>query len=248
MRTASVLIKELPAYRHYCFVSGLKANGYRVTKYPLTNPEPSDVLVLWNRHGSNEHYIRVYERAGATVLISENGYIGPTRALAKSHHNGAGEWYVGEEDRWSKLGIETTPWREDGDFILVLPQRGMGEPGVAMPRNWLPAMVNNLRAMTDRPIRVRKHPGQNDTVPLINDLHGAWAAVTWGSGAGIKAIVHGIPVFYNMNKWIGALAARSEFDIENPYLGDRTEMLRRMAWAQWTSEELESGEAFRWLV
>lgn len=246
MRVASVLLKQQPTYRHHCFVTGLKQAGYSVIYRPQHNPSPQDVLVVWNRHPFHEKIITGYEKAMATVLIAENGYIGNTKAIAKNYHNGAGSWYQGETDRWSQLGIELAPWREDGDHILVLPQRGMGSQGVAMPRNWLASTLHHLSMTTDRPVRVRKHPGQNQCVPLEDDLKGAWAAVTWGSGAAIKAIVAGVPVFHNMRNWIGAPAASTKVsDIENPFLGDRLPMLQRMAWAQWTLPEIESGEPFR---
>lgn len=246
MKVASVLLKQQPTYRHHCFVTGLKAVGYSVIYRAQHKPNPGDVLVVWNRHQFQEKVIADYEKAGGIVLIAENGYIGSTKAIARSFHNGAGTWYQGEEDRWAKLGIELAPWREDGDHILVLPQRGMGSPGVAMPRNWLASVLLHLSNVTKRPVRVRKHPGQNQCISLEDDLKGAWAAVTWGSGAGIKSIVAGVPVFHTMGKWIGASAATTNLsDIENPYLGDRLPMLQRLAWAQWTLPEIESGEPFR---
>lgn len=117
-----------------------------------------------------------------------------------------------------------------------------------MPRNWLNNILPRLAKTTGRPIKVRKHPGKNPTVPLEEDLNNAWAAVIWASGAGIKAICEGIPVFYDYKNWIGAKAATCNFDIEKPYLGDRMEMLHRLSWAQWTWDEIENGEPFKWLL
>lgn len=246
MRVASILLKQQPAYRHYCFVSGLRKVGFNVINRHQNDPKPGDVLVLWNRHPFQEHIATQYERAGATVLIAENGYIGNTKAIAEGYHNGAGKWHVGEEDRWGKLGIGVRPWRKDGDFILVLPQRGMGSQGIAMPRNWLANTLLQLSKITKRPVRIRKHPGQADCIPIEEELKGAWAAVTWASGAGIKAIVEGVPVFCGLRNWVGAQAASLNLhNIEDPYLGDRMPMLRRLAWAQWTYAEIENGEPFR---
>lgn len=246
MKVASVLLKQQPVYRHHCFVTGLKNAGYTVIHQPQHNPTSDDVLVVWNRHPFQERIIREYEKKGAVILIVENGYIGNTKAIAKSFHNGAGKWHQGEEDRWLKLGVELSPWRQDGDHILVLPQRGMGSQGVAMSRTWLANTLLQLGKTTNRPVRIRKHPGQNACVPLEEDLKNAWAAVTWGSGAGIKSIVAGIPVFHGLRDWIGAGAASTELsNIESPFMGDRLPMLRRLAWAQWTLPEIESGEPFR---
>ena len=108
-------------------------------------------------------------------------------------------------------------------------------------------MVKRLQQITDRPIVVRKHPGAAKSDPWP-DLEGAWCAVTWGSGAAIKAMVAGIPVFHEMLNWIGAPAARfGVSNIEDCLTGDRERMLHRLSFAQWSLDEISSGEAFAWL-
>ena len=52
----------------------------------------------------------------------------------------------------------------------------------------------------------------------------------------------------DLKEWIGAPAATCNWDIERPYLGDRDVMLHRLSWAQWTWDEISSGEAFKWLL
>lgn len=254
MKHAAVLIREAPHYRHDAFLRGLARCGYRVERGPKDHPEPGDVLVIWNRYAHWEAQALRYEGAGATVLVAENGWIGSDEkgrqlyALCRSNHNGAGTWEVGPEDRWSRLGIDLKPWREDGEHILVLPQRAFGARGVAMPEGWGDDVAARLRAVTDRPVIVRPHPGNVQPKPEP-DWKNCWAAVTWASGAGIKAIVAGIPVFHELPRWIGAPAARHGIEgIEAPFLGDRLPMLRRLAWAQWTVDEIADGEPFEWLL
>jgi len=245
---ANVLLHSSSYYRKHVYKEGLAACGYSIIEDHNHRPSQDDVLLIWNRSKNREHVAKRYEDAGARIYVTENGYIGKTKTLAIGHHSGAGEWYVGEEDRWSQLGVEVSEWRNDGEHVLVLPQRSIGEPGVAMPRDWVDRVTKTLQKATDRPIRVRKHPGKDKTQKptLEDDLEGAWASVTWGSGAGIKSIIAGVPVFYQLARWVGATAARSEFDIENPWRGDRMPMLHRLAWGQWTWDEIRSGEAFRW--
>ncbi len=247
-KTANILLHHSPYYRLHVFSEGLRKNGFTVITSKTYKPTSDDVLLIWNRNAPHERIAKLYEGAGATVLVTENGYIGKTKALAKWHHSGAGDWYVGGEDRWSRVGIDVSSWREDGDHILVLPQRSIGELGVAMPRNWENNILPRLKKLTNRPIRLRKHPGKNPAISLEEDLKNAWAAVVWASGAGIKAICAGIPVFYDYSKWIGADAGTCTFEIEKPYLGDRKKMLHKLAWAQWNWSEIESGEAFRCLL
>lgn len=248
---AALLIDRGPRERWEAFATGLRHLGYRVTDKPNQNPLKTDLLVVWNRH-RHDAWAQKYEQAGAAVIVAENGYVGCDEnqwtyyALALNHHNGAGRWFVGEGDRWSKLGIALASWREDGENILVLAQRGIGPSGVAMPRTWPQYITGRLRSVTKRNVVVRLHPKQ-ERPPI--DFTRCWAAVTWGSGAAIKALVAGIPVFHEMPNWIGGPAARFGIDdLENPFVGDRAPMLHRMSWAQWSLGEIASGEPFRLLL
>lgn len=250
---ACVLLRQGPAYRREKFVEGVARAGYAVQERPLPKPEPGDLLVMWNRYSGEEGLARNYQSSGADIVVAENGYIGTDDeggklfALSRNYHNGAGEWNQGPQGRWK---TELKPWRKDGDFILLLPQRGIGPVGVAMPSAWLDAARRRLQELTKRPVRIRRHPGPSKTDPY-EDLKGAWAAVTWGSGAGLKALLAGYPVFSDFGKWIGLPAASSFMPwtkIEEPFLGDRLPMFERLAWAQWSLKEIASGEAFIWLL
>jgi hypothetical protein len=69
--------------------------------------------------------------------------------------------------------------------------------------------------------------------------------VTWASGAGIKALLAGVPVFHEFDRWIGApAAARLAGDIESCNIPSRGELWRRVSWAQWSLAEIGSGEGF----
>lgn len=250
---AWLTVRTEPAWRRDAFASGLEAAGYRVTSNSIEAPAPEDVIVTWNRQGSFHESACRFERAGAMVLVAENGYLGredqrggPWYAIARNQHNGAGVWPVGDGSRWASWGIKLAPWRPISDgHVLVLPQRGIGPSGVAMPQGW----ADRLKIDTDRPVRVRAHPGRAEIKPLDDDLSGAWCCVTWGSGAAIKALLAGIPVFHAMPDWIGGPAARLlERDVSEPFIGDRLPMFERMAWAQWTLAEIAAGDPFRRLL
>jgi hypothetical protein len=120
-----------------------------------------------------------------------------------------------------------------------------------MPREWSYATGRALPLRTKRPIRLRRHPGHAKTEPY-DDLRNAHAAVTWGSGAAIKALAFGVPVFHAFPRWIGAPSALSldGSDLEAPLCDDdaRLAMFRRLAWAQWPMADIVSGEAFSWLL
>lgn len=259
MPTALCVIRNEASYRKEFFIEGLKRNGYKIATDINHAPKPDDVLVAWNRHSSHDVHARRFEAAGATVIVAENGFVGKDAgghklyAMCLGHHLGRGTWRVGEADRWTPLGIELKPWRTTGTHILVLAARGIGERGVAQPRSWPTDIAARLAKVTKRPIKVRLHPGiqlrLNDAVMPPLDLEDCWACVTWGSGAGIKSTIAGVPVFHELDGWIGAGAARFGIeDLEAPFMGDRLPMLRRMAWAQWSAAEIATGEPIKWLL
>lgn len=174
-----------PHYGREMFLAGLRAAGCDLVSAPVANPGSADALLIWNRRPHEEHFARRYEAAGAKVVIVENGFLNADGkppnffAISLSHHLGAGTWHVGEENRWPKIGLDLKPWRTDGEHVLILPQRSIGELGVAMPQNWIADVVARLRRKTNRPIRVRFHPGKRPHPPLEPDIAAAWAVVTW---------------------------------------------------------------------
>lgn len=262
-----MLLRPDPSFRLAAFRQGLEARGFEVITTPRKEIAAGDVLVIWNRQ-LHETTARRFERAGAKVLIAENGYLGREwqgsvwYALSLGHHNGAGAWPMSDSQfatdiatdasrRWDGLGVDVDNWRPDGDEIVILAQRGIGEPGVREPHGWSMRMLRILREAQQRPVRVRTHPGESKLVRSLDaDLANAWCCVTWASGAALKAIVMGVPVFHGFANWIGASAARSldPRAIESPFRGDRLPMLRRLAWAMWSIEEISSGEPFRCLL
>lgn len=255
MRRALCLIREAPCYRRDSFERGLRAVGFHLTRQ-LSDPRPGDLLCIWNRYGHFEEVAEKFERAGARVVVAENGYIGQDDqgrqlyAIAEGQHNVAGSWHIGNGGRFARLGIEPRPWRQDGKHILVTAQRGIGSKLMASPRGWAEDVARRLKERTTREVRIRPHPGNKAPAkPLEEDLRDCWAVVTWASGAAVKALIAGIPVFYCAPHWILEGAARKGIDdIESPWMGDRTPHLERMAYAQFTVDEIASGEPFRLLL
>lgn len=246
---ASILFRAGRHYRADAFARGLVRHGYTVSTGHHRHPRETDLLVVWNRTMVSDRAAATYERAGARVVVAENGYLDRLAgekhyALALGHHNGVGRWFVGDEPRFR---IENEPLRELGPGpVLVLPQRGIGEKGVAMPPAWPRTIVERLKGM-GRPVIVRKHPGHGRIrqSPLESDLERAACVVTWGSGAGIKAIRAGVPTFYELDGWIGGCAATRLADsMDRCDIPDRGELWRRVSWGQWALVDIESGEAF----
>lgn len=243
MQRAFIGLREQPHYRRDAFAAGAKRVGYEPQFGLTTKPNANDLLVIWNRFGPSGNAANAFERVGAPVLVAENGYLGNDfagdrwYAISRSHHNGAGTWNNYGPARWDNIGVDLAPFRTKGSELVLLPQRGIGEAGVAMPRNWI---SEKTHAVT----RVRRHPGQHTCTPLQQDLANAYAVYTWGSGAAIKALAWGIPVYSDMPNWIVSDACAAFGAPLNLCSRTRLQTFRRMAWAMWRLSEIESGFAF----
>lgn len=265
---AVCLLRPAPVYRRDAVMVGLRAAGYEVhTKLP---PKlcASDILVSWNRYGVPDQQAHMVERAGGRAVIMENGYLGKDLAgdswyaMSIGHHAGRGRWPFCDEPagywdmaagtgaaaRWDDLGVQLAPWREPGGETIVLHQRGIGEHGIASPHRWAEDLTPRIKRA-----RMRVHPGAGNTTSLEHDVRHASEVITWASGAALRCLTLGIPVWYAMPGWIGAPAALPLADRAlglQPLRDDfaRLAMFRRLAWAQWRLSEIESGHAFRTLL
>lgn len=254
---ALCLVRPQPPYRRDAFEKGLRKAGYTLVEsgHPSSR---EDLLIIWNRYGSGESMASTWERSGGTVIVCENGYLGRDAddrqyyALGVHGHNGNGWFPVGDGDRFSDLHIAVRPWRilggSDG-HVVVRGQRGIGIPKVASPPSWHDETARVLRKAQPRPVRVIPHPGNVDPKPTHEEeLAGAHSCVIWSSATGIRALVLGIPVFYDSPCWVGSTAAKklNGGSIEEPLMDDQLRLmaLHQMSWGQRSVAEIESGEPF----
>lgn len=240
-------------------MDGLKAAGYDIVG--ACDPKPGDVLLIWNRYQPLEQLANNWEARGGTVLVAENGYWGTDDkgiqyyALAKHGHNGSGNWPKRDDSnpdpwRWHALRTELAEWRTTGDHVLVCGQRSIGSKQMASPPGWAEETAAKLMKMTDRKIRIRQHPGRDKSVnrSLADDLRNAWVCVIWSSGCGVEALIRGIPVIYQAQWWICKHAARPFLgDVNEPHTPLRLPSLSRMAFAQYSINEITSGLPFELL-
>lgn len=252
MKRALITLRDTPHYRREAFEAGFKALGYTLVKR-LDDPKPGDAVCFWNLVPGTEKVAEQFRKAGASVIVTENGYLTPPGqpgmyAISRDGHCGSGSFPVGDDSRWRALGVPLKPWRSDGKHILVVGQRGIGSRLMASPHCWHQKIAAKLQTVTRRPIVVRPHPGAHGRGrPLADDLRNAWAVVVWSSACGVQALVEGIPVFYAAPHWICSAAAPrltlNPEQIETRQVGDidRLSALERMAWGQWTYQEIATG-------
>ncbi len=221
-------LRPNPHYRREAFDAGLRAAGLQES-----DSASCDVLLIWNRYGTLQSLADKVEARGGRVLVAENATWGNDfsggqwYSIWPRFHNRADCIRYGGPERWDSLGIVLEPWREYGDEIVGLQQRGIGPRGT--PTNWNPPGCT----------RIRKHPGTRPCIPLERDLANAREVRTWGSGAAVKALMWGIRCRSYMPNWCG--------EQDNSEVG-RLEMLRRLAWSQWSLAEIQRGDPFRWII
>ncbi|MCK5446246.1 MAG: hypothetical protein KAI73_11535, partial [Rhodospirillaceae bacterium] len=189
--------------------------------------------------GAGHNVAKIFERNGLKVLIAENASWGNAFAgqrwyhMARNFHNSQGRFYIGEDARFDRLGIDLKPWRITPGETIILPQRGIGTDPIRMPNGFARKAVKRHGG------RVRRHPGKRKTLSLEDDLVACSKVITWGSGAAIKALRMGIPCISYMPNWIGEQDNTDQ---------DRLRMFRELAWAQWRHKEIENGTAFDYLL
>lgn len=220
------------------FVTGIERHGYKAEIGFPDRIGPKDLLITWNRINMGDMVARKFTELGRPVIVAENAAWGNSflgchwYSLARTFHNTTDRVPYFGPHRWDSMGVYISPFRTEGETV-ILPQRGIGSAPTRMPNGW------GLDAQRRHGGRIRPHPGKLKGVDLAKDLASCGKVVTWGSGAAIKALMMGIPVTSEMPNWIG-----EQDNTEN----GRLAMFRRLAWAQWHTMEIQSGEPFACLL
>ena len=265
MRTAWVTLRHQPPYRSDAFAEGFEGMGFKVKMaHPAENSvKPEDVVVTWNLNPRYRAAAHEAKRAGAALVVAENGYI-PARgttehyyALARDGHNGSGSWFVGEADRWAPLQRYSQPWQRNPDgHILICDQRGIGSELMKCPRPFYEPLIPKLERIFARHdkkrrpnFRLRAHPGRHKSnLTLAEDMQGARAVVTWASNAANEALLMGYPAFRVAPFHVNEATLTDLSLLPDPPDTDREAGFKKLAWAQWALHEIGDGTAFRWLL
>ena len=175
-----------------------------------------------------------------------------------------------DNTRWQsisdRLNIRLNEYRTTGDHILICLQRvdGWSMCGTDV-QVWLNSTVDEIRKYSNRPIVVRKHPGDRRQAQLhfsnqykvstnhnlIDDLQNCWATVTYNSSPGIASLIYGVPVFVTdaepkqSQTWP---ACNTDLKlIDNPIMYDRTGWINKISQSHWNDDEVASGQAWMFI-
>jgi len=258
MKLCYLAMRVQQAHKREAIVEGFDALGYRQVNHPDQLVGEEILYVTWNLHGKLDQTSKIIAKGGI-VIVCENPYIKADvdgreyLAMAVNGHNGSGLIPQGEEDRLSRFGINPKPWRDGGDHILVIGQRGIGSPTMKSPPNWGERIAETLERSQDLPVIHRPHPGriqQTEQEPLEKQLAGAACIVMWASNCATTALLDGIPVFYSAPHCVLQKGCRQGLMVEEPLKSSvaRKQAFWDLSYAQWNLDEIKSGEAFTRLM
>lgn len=174
------------------------------------------------------------------------------------------------EENWQRIRqhyrMDLRDWRTQGEHILFCLQRPQGWSMRGRDlMQWLDRTFQEVRRHSDRPIRLRWHPGDwknfpqgldltaygvtmsEPGVPLQQDLQNCWAVVCHNSTPSAVAVIEGIPAFITDDPGYcqaGEVANTDFARIESPVLFDREHWIRKIAQCHWSFEDLRSGRCW----
>jgi hypothetical protein len=279
------------------FAQGVNAAGDQGIIESNMTYQPSDVAVIlgWvHEHGKTAAHLQFRKEilegqrasGGRTVIADSNLFLyknksNPGYWLRYSYDGifaNTGEYCDQSPDpeRWATIQaqceVDLKPWRQSGNHILLCLQRDGGWSMVGWDVvDWAVKNIIELRKYSDRPIRIRPHPGDKKarkycdrilklcagrglakvTVSteghsLVDDFAHCWAVVNHNSSPGVAAAIEGIPVILTDPERSQArdVATPGIHRIENPLTPDRDAWIHRISQFHWSHAELQSGECW----
>lgn len=162
------------------------------------------------------------------------------------------------------------PWRKNGDHVLLIGQVPWDASVEGTNHiQWIEDTINCFRKIgNQRELRFRPHPkvgleayvrylpmqgivNISTSSSLEDDLKNCWAVITFNSNVGVDAVLAGIPVFTaDPGSMVRDVSNRTfPMNIEpahscptGPKIFERDKWLKWISYAQWTTEEMRSGE------
>ena len=240
--------------------------------------KPSDIAVVFGVHKSKVpvswprgEIFRQQRQNKLDVIVLETGYI--NRGAGETHHYAAGFNGLNgradfknkgmPSDRSDKLRkaslLHCLNWKVDGEKIILCGQ----VPWDASVDHsdhvqWLKKTAGKIQSVTERTIVFRPHPlatlpplegCEYSTEKLEYDLEDAHCVVTFNSNSGVEALIRGVPVIAcDEGSMAWSIVGSDLRLVETPKHPDRAQWLNDLSYAQWSLEEMRSGEAWRHLL
>lgn len=227
-------------------------------------------------------------RGKRTVIIDSNLFLyrdpGNTKKYLRYSYDGVfpttGEYCnkIVDETRWEQikqdLKIDLQPWKDTGKYILVCAQRDGGwSMGGKSTVNWIKETISELRRYTNKPIKIRMHPGDGNNrfhirklkvkqytnvelidyerTTLLENLKNAAAVVVYNSSPAVAAAIEGVPVFVTdpepQRCQAFTVSHNNLAKIKSPVEFDRELWIRQIAQMHWNQRDLAMGKTWEWM-
>lgn len=244
----------------WAFIEGLRRHGITPVELDSSQPNGVDLVAMWAFKRPN--ILGPWKNKVFRILVLENGYIGDRSewcSLGYDGLNGNATFYTAEApgDRLAKHFPDLLkPWHHDREgYALIMGQA----PGDASLRglnvsSWATDCAATLIDHGWR-VKFRPHPvraperrvknAEYTTGTLADALAGAAFVVTYNSNSGVDAACAGVPVIA-LDRGSMARPVASHALTAPLVMPDRQRWAERLAYSQWSNEELSNGTAWEW--
>ena len=169
------------------------------------------------------------------------------------------------------MGLELTPWRKTGDYILICGQHDKSLQWENMPpmSKWIMHTIETVQLYSDKPILFRPHP--RCPLPDIESQYknvyrqrpqklldtyddfdmsfdNTWATISWSSNPGIHSVIAGVPVFTGPSSLAWPVSNTGTETIDNPLMPNRQQWLNDYAHTEYTIDEITQGIPLTYLT
>lgn len=189
---------------------------------------------------------RRIEADGPYLLVDRCSFGDPGTfvSLVRDGHGRRGDHRIPEHvdaTRWERHGVPVLPWRARGDEVILCGQTETYSPHYRRVADWYAAVAAACS-------HFRRHPAgrphaATDGVAVRLPESGSWdgcgRAVTLNSSVGVETVLQGIPTV-TMDEAAMAWDVTSHRADESA-TPDRTAWLHRLAWTQWSYDEIREG-------
>lgn len=234
-----------------------------------------DLAVIWAILWQNKNrkiIWNAYKQKNIPIIVLEVGGLkrNVTWKVGLNGINNDAKWANENSppNRWDKLGIQLSPWKTDGDYIVICGQNDQSGawPSGLKTETYIYDTVQKIRQHTQREIVIRPHPrarfntnkiqnhfsnisisipqqytGTYDDFDFDKVISKAWAVVSYNSNPGIEAIIKGIPVFCDQSSLASPVGNLDLSMIETPLRPDRKQWCYDIAYTEWTKDEIQQG-------
>jgi hypothetical protein len=241
-----------------CEVNHVSQNGFRENDFMSC-----DFQVLYGMRLNGKEIIESYLKKGIQTIVIDLGYI--DRAMKSNGYDGYWQvslnglnWMPDNADDKRFKWDYPKPVKRDGYVLLCEQTPNDSSHGMDIDalNAWMNKAVKRCEELGLK-YKKRRHPMNTDIpkedlpiTPIEDDLKGASCVYVHNSNAGNDALMMGLPVVCDESpRYKPSYYDLVSKDLSNIFYPDGIEdYLNRLAYGQWTRNEIETGKAFEYVL